>query len=114
MQREDALHPLTERHLADGERRSGPAPMEADDDAFEDLDAFLVALANLDMDPDRVARFDWGTLHGLGPFDMIDDVHFSAPSVNSREISSKANRSSALSSALASRSGLRCSVRRSD
>src|SRR3954469_2252601 len=43
VQREDALHPLAERDFPHGERRAGPAAVQADDHALEDLDALLVA-----------------------------------------------------------------------
>src|SRR6476620_7877856 len=47
VQRKDALDPLTERDLAHREAGARAAAVHADDDAFEDLDAFLVALADL-------------------------------------------------------------------
>src|SRR5687768_15699339 len=56
VQREDALDALTERDLADGEGRAHAAAVEADDDALEDLDALLVALAHLDVHTDGVPR----------------------------------------------------------
>src|SRR5215510_10930643 len=49
VQREDPFDPLPERHLAHREGRAGAAAMQSDDDAFEHLNAFLVALADLDV-----------------------------------------------------------------
>src|SRR5688572_18371225 len=49
VQRENALDTLAERYLAYRERCPRAAPVHADHDALEDLDAFLVALTHLDV-----------------------------------------------------------------
>ena len=58
MEREDAFHAVTEGDLADREGRAGAAVFLGDADTFEDLDAFLVAFLDLDVDFDGVARFE--------------------------------------------------------
>ena len=72
VQREDALDALAERHLAHRERRARAAAVQADHDALEDLDAFLVALAHPHVHADRVAR-----LHRrpLGQLRLLDDFN---------------------------------------
>src|SRR6185295_17005816 len=55
VEREDALDADSTRNLADGERLPHAAAAPRDDDAREHLDAFLLALANLDVDPDAVS-----------------------------------------------------------
>src|SRR5947207_552321 len=57
VQREDPFDPLSERHLAHREGRAGAAAVQPDDDAFEYLNAFLVAFANFDVHAHGVARF---------------------------------------------------------
>src|SRR5688572_12192404 len=71
VQREDALDTLAERHLADRKRRAHAAAMQSDDDALEDLDAFLVALAHLDVHPDGVARLHVGPFGHLRLFELV-------------------------------------------
>src|SRR5262249_30394128 len=56
VERKNALDPLPERHFAHCERRARAAAMQADHDAFEDLDALLVAFAHFHVHADRVAR----------------------------------------------------------
>src|SRR5262249_50521886 len=46
VQRKDALDTLSERHFAHGEGGARAAAVQADHDAFEDLNALLVALAH--------------------------------------------------------------------
>src|SRR4051812_44258049 len=75
MQREDALHALAERHFADGEGCAGPAAVHADHDAFEDLDALLIALAHLDVHPDGVAGLHGRPLRQLRFFDDFNGSH---------------------------------------
>src|SRR5207237_3539355 len=53
--REDALDSHSVRHLAHGESRVEMRALAADDHALEDLDALLVALADLGVHPYRVA-----------------------------------------------------------
>src|SRR5207248_453547 len=60
--REDALHADPVGDLPHREGRAQMAPLPADDDAFEDLDALLVALADLGVDPHRVAHAQGGQL----------------------------------------------------
>src|SRR4030095_12114962 len=55
MKRENALDALAKRYLAHGKRRASPSTVHADDDAFEDLNALLVALAHLHVHPNGVA-----------------------------------------------------------
>src|SRR4029079_5553231 len=55
VQRKDALDALTERDLAHREAGPRAAAVHADDDAFEDLDSFLVALADLHVHADGIA-----------------------------------------------------------
>src|SRR5204862_6025536 len=56
MQWEDALDALAERDFAHRKRRARPAAVHANHDTLEDLDALLVALADLDVYFYRVAR----------------------------------------------------------
>src|SRR5882762_4899819 len=65
MQREDAFDTLAERHLAHRERRASAAAVQADDDALEDLDALLVALAHLHVHFHGVARLYRRPFHQL-------------------------------------------------
>src|SRR6476619_2488618 len=81
MQREDALHALAERHLAHGERGPGTAAVHANHHAFEHLDAFLVALADLDVDTHRVARLDRRARGELRALDGIYGNHQTTPSL---------------------------------
>src|SRR5579862_5646763 len=55
VQRKNALHALPERDLSDRERRPRAPAMDADDDALEDLNAFLVAFADFHVNLDGVA-----------------------------------------------------------
>src|SRR5258706_6769992 len=55
LQRENALHALSEADFADGEARLRSA-LAGDDDAFEGLDAFLVAFLDFHLDLDGVSR----------------------------------------------------------
>src|SRR5438270_3171187 len=55
IERKDALHADAVAHLADGERGVHLAALLADDHALEDLDAFLVAFADLRVHPHGVA-----------------------------------------------------------
>src|SRR4029450_10076011 len=71
---------LPERHLAHGERRAGAAAMQPDDDAFEHLNAFLVALADLDVHADGIARFHRRPLGQLRLFYQLNRAHVEAPS----------------------------------
>src|SRR4051812_8105331 len=81
VQREDALDALPERHLAHGERGPGAAAVHANHHAFEHLDAFLVALADLDMDTHRVARLDRRARGELRALDGIYGNHQTTPSL---------------------------------
>src|SRR5690606_11259913 len=71
MQRENALDTLAERHLAHREGGARAAAVLADHQAFEHLDAFLLALAHLHVDADGIAGPHGGTglqvwlLHGF-------------------------------------------------
>src|SRR5581483_239068 len=114
VQRENALDALTERHLADRERRPGAAAVDADDDAFEHLDAFLVALTHLDVHFDGISGTHGRPIGQLRLLDEFDRSHLHPPAprstgwrVSSRNIAS----SSSSSAAPASRSGRRSSVR---
>src|SRR4051794_10169475 len=60
--REDALHSDAVRDLAHGEGAAQVALLLADDHALEDLDALLVALADLRVYPDRIANTEGGEL----------------------------------------------------
>src|SRR3954469_5208446 len=60
--RENALHSDSVGHLAHGEGAAQVALLLADDHALEDLDALLVALADLRVYPDRVADTEGGEL----------------------------------------------------
>ena len=124
VQREDALDALAERHLADGERRARAAAVQADDDAFEDLDALLVALAHLHVHADGVARLHRRPLGQLRLLDQLNRAHDSPRltcqigiGLRSRHslatISRSISCSSSSSAAPASRSGRRSSVRAS-
>ena len=79
VQREDALDPLAEGHLADGKRRTRPAAVEADDDALEDLDALLVALAHLDVHAHRVAGLHVRSSRQLRLLDQLNRAHVVSP-----------------------------------
>src|SRR5262245_41656496 len=56
VERKDALDALSERHLAHRERRARAAAVQADYDAFENLNALLVALAHFHVHANGVAR----------------------------------------------------------
>ena len=60
MDREDALDTDTVRDLPDGEGRAHSAPTLRDADTFERLESFLVALADADVDTERVAGAERG------------------------------------------------------
>ena len=78
VQREDALDALPERDLADGERRARAAAMQADDDAFEHLNALLVAFAHLHVHLDRVARLHRRPFGQLRLLDQLNRAHRSS------------------------------------
>src|SRR5437773_1691534 len=82
MQRKDPLDALPERDLADRERRPRPAAMDADDDALEDLNAFLVAFAHLHVHLDGVAGLHRRPLGQLGLFDDFNRAHVLCPPVS--------------------------------
>src|SRR5678815_5649539 len=82
VQREDALDTLAERHLANGEGGSQAATVQPDDDALEDLDALLVALAHLDVHADGVSRLHVRPLGHLGLFGQLNRGHCYLPSPN--------------------------------
>src|SRR5439155_14990504 len=66
---EDAFHPDAVRHLADGESRALAAAAATDDDPLEDLDALLLALADVDVDRDGVPHSEIGDVAlGLAVF----------------------------------------------
>jgi hypothetical protein len=54
--REDALHALTERHLAHREGGANAAAAQVDHHAFEDLNPFLVAFLDAHVHAHRVSR----------------------------------------------------------
>src|SRR5262249_32047995 len=56
------------------------AAMQPDDDAFEHLNAFLVALANLDVHAHGIARFHRRPLGQLRLFHQLNRAHVEAPS----------------------------------
>src|SRR5690606_35168712 len=127
VQREDPLDSLAERDLAHGERGARAATTDADHDTLEHLDALLLALPHLDVHAHGIARAHRGPLGQVGLFDGLNRLHgsllffsistapaaaargFAASASASRSNSpcSSARRSSALSSARASRSGRR-------
>src|SRR6476469_1204850 len=121
VQRKNALDTLPEGDLPDREGGARAAAMQADDDALEDLNAFLVALAYLHMHADGIARFHRRTVGQLRLFNDFHGAHCHAPSfsplrylcdfaTSSRRISC----SSSSSDASFSSSGRRASVRVSD
>src|SRR5207247_1843111 len=79
VQREDALDPLAERDLAHREGGARAAAVNADDDALENLDAFLVALAHFHMHADGVARPHRRPLRQLLFFDQLNRAHRHPP-----------------------------------
>src|ERR1035437_2041409 len=56
MHRERPLDPDPLGDLPDGERLADPTPLAGDDETLEHLDPFLLSLANLHVDLDRVPR----------------------------------------------------------
>src|SRR5262249_45799046 len=77
VQREDALDALAERHLANGERGARAAAVQTDHDAFEDLNALLVALAHLHVHADGVARLHRRPLGQLRFLHQLNRAHVS-------------------------------------
>src|SRR5207237_6970133 len=70
IQREDALHTHAVAHLAHGEGGAHVRALPADHHALEDLDAFLVALADLRVHPHGVANPEAGDLSPRFRFDV--------------------------------------------
>src|SRR5687767_12903459 len=101
MQREDALHTLTKGDLPHSERRAEAAAVQADHDAFEDLDALLVALAHLYVHAHGVSRLHVRPFGQLRLLDRLNRVHDSVSFL----ISSSRARSSSSSGARSSNSG---------
>src|SRR4051812_35382405 len=54
--------------------------MHADDDAFEDLDALLIALAHLDVHADGISGFHLRPFRHLRLLDQLNRAHCSSPS----------------------------------
>src|SRR5207247_8406300 len=75
VQREDALDALTERYFAHGEGRARAAAVQADHDAFEDLNALLVTLAHFHMHANGVARLHRRPLGQLRSFHQLNRAH---------------------------------------
>src|SRR2546428_326083 len=75
MEREDPFDPLAEGHLAHRERRARAAAVNPDHDAFENLNAFLIALAHLDVHADRVPRLHRGPFGQLRLFHQLNRAH---------------------------------------
>src|SRR5262249_4985443 len=72
--REHALHALAVADAADGEGFMDAAPLVGDDDAGKNLDAFLVAFANLGVHADTVADFERRNfMFHLGVGDFLDN-----------------------------------------
>ena len=55
---EDALDAVAEGNLTNRKRRPIAAVFECDTDAFKDLDAFLVAFLDFDVNLDRISRVE--------------------------------------------------------
>src|SRR5687767_15053584 len=112
MQREDALHTLPERNLANGECRARAAAMHPDHHALEHLDALFVAFANFHVDADCVPRLDRGPGRELSLLDGFNGSHYSAPFAPcSNNSCSKARSSGSSLDGSSIRSGRRSSVR---
>src|SRR5438876_475457 len=120
MQREDPLDALAERHLPYRERGPRAAPVKTDHNALENLDAFLVPLAHLDVHADGVAGLHRRPLGQLRLLEQLNRVHNHTPRqvktlrrdhlLRCATISRKISCSSSSRFASASRSGRRSSV----
>src|SRR5262245_53519210 len=117
VQRKDALHPLTKRDLAHRKAGARAAAVHADNDPFEDLDSFLVALANLHVHADGVAGLHSRSIRQLLLFDQLYRAHDISPldplGPRSFRISASNSRSSSSSVACSIKSGRRSNVRSS-
>ncbi len=76
VQGENALHTMPKGNLADGEGGSDAAVFEANTNALEHLDAFLIAFLDFDVNFDGVTRIELRDVRSqLLLFNCIDDVH---------------------------------------
>src|SRR6476620_3467261 len=82
---------LAERDLADGERGARSAAVNPDHNAFENLNAFIVAFAHLDVHTDGVPRSHGRPIRQLRLLDQFDRSHRHppAPRFNRRRFSSR-------------------------
>src|SRR5208283_2174594 len=75
MEREDAFDTDPVGDLAHGEGRAIPAAVHLDDDPFERLDPFLLALDDLDLQPQGVADPELGeVLAQRAIFELLNDA----------------------------------------
>jgi len=72
VERADTPDPDPAGDLADREGRPSAAAGLADHNAFEDLDTLLLALPNTEVDVDRVAHAEGGTVTQLRLLNRID------------------------------------------
>src|SRR6185503_7764756 len=79
VQREDALHALAERHLADGKGRARAAAVHPDHHALEHLDALLVPFAHLHVHFHGVPGLDRRALGELAALDGLNGIHRYSP-----------------------------------
>src|SRR5688572_18239461 len=80
VQWKNALDTLAERDFPHRERGARSAAVHPDDDAFEDLNPFLVAFPDSHVNPHRIARPDGRPLGHLGLFDQLNRAHVATPS----------------------------------
>src|SRR5271154_1443142 len=74
MHREDSLDADAVRNLAHGKRRAIGAAVHFDHDAFEGLDALLLAFDDLDVNANRVADTEFRQVLAQAPlFELLDN-----------------------------------------